>query len=95
MPDGPTPDVYVDQFTVAMTPYGLALNFSLSSSMPNPAGMNAPTPQVVVRMSLEHAKSMTMLLRRSLKQYELEQIGDPIRLPKEVMRQMNLTDADW
>ena len=95
MPDDVVPDVYADQMSLALTPYGIALTFSLSNSAPNPARPMQPEPKVVVRMSLEHAKSLAMIVRRQLKQYELEQLGDAIRLPRQVMQQMNLSEDDW
>jgi len=90
------PDVYCDQFSLAQSPYGVTMTFALSTSTPSAVpGQVESRPQVVVRMSPEHAKVMTMVMRRNLKQYELEHLGDPIRLPAKLLQQMGLADADW
>lgn len=89
------PDIYTDQVSLAQTPFGLALTFSLSPSNPSPLGQTPAVPQAVVRMSLEHAKMMVMVLRKALKQYELEHLGDPINLPRTIMEQSHLSPEDW
>ncbi len=90
------PDVYTDQVTMAQSPYGITFTFSLSPSTPSPVpGQNQAEPQVVLRMSLEHAKVLAMLIRRNLKQYELEHLADPIRIPAAVLQQMRLSEQDW
>lgn len=90
------PDVYADQFTMAQSAYGLAITFAKSSTTPTIPGQAARgEPQVIVRMSLEHAKMMVMLLRKNLRQYELEHLGDPIRLPRALMEQQSLDEKDW
>jgi len=90
------PDVYCDQFSFTTSPYGVALTFGLTPNIaPSVPGTVPAQPQVVVRMSLEHAKSMAMLIRKNLKQYELEILGDPIRIPDKVLQGMNLSQSDW
>lgn len=93
---GNVPDFYADQFTMAQSAYGIAFSFNLSPSTPGPMPrQQQSTPQVVVRMSLEHAKIMAMMVRKNLKQYELEHLGDAIKLPRHVLQQMNLSEDDW
>jgi hypothetical protein len=89
------PDLYTDQVSFAQTPFGIALTFSLSPSNPSPIGQTPAETKVVVRMSLEHAKVMAMVLRKTLKQYELEHLGDPINVPKKVLDASNLDPSDW
>lgn len=96
MSDSEVPDVYVDQMTLAQTQYGMAITFALSPSTPPAITQQAQgEPQVVVRMSLEHAKIMVMMLRKHLKQYELEHLGDVIRIPSGAYQAMNLNEQDW
>ena len=96
MPDDESvPDIYVDQFTLAQSPYGIALSFSLSHPSPGPAQRPVGEPKAVIRMSLEHAKVMALILRKQLKQYELETIGELIRIPRNVLQQMQLSEDDW
>jgi hypothetical protein len=89
------PDVYCDQFTIAQSAYGVAFTFSLTYGTPMVPGQAQSNPQAVVRMSLEHAKIMVMLVRRNLKQYELEHLGDAIKLPAGLYRELKLEEQDW
>lgn len=92
----PESDVYIDQFSMAHSPFGVALTFGLSPNLPSPVqAQNQATTQAVVRMSLEHAKVMAMAIRKTLKQYELENLGDPIKLPLDLLQKMQLSEADW
>ncbi len=57
------PEFYVDQFTVTAGTYGLTMTFGLTPPHPAP-GQAAPSREVArLRMSLEHAKVMAMILR--------------------------------
>ncbi len=94
MPDE-VADVYCDQFQLQQSPYGVML---LLGVIPSTATGVGPTPmekRAVVRMSLEHAKVLAMLLRKQLKQYELEHLGENIPIPRSVLQPMNLTLEDW
>ena len=89
------PDIYCDQLQLALSPYGLALTFALSQTNPPAGGPATPTSQAIVRMSLEHAKVMAMIIRKQLKQYELEHLGDPINIPSKVLADLKLQKEDW
>jgi hypothetical protein len=92
MPD--LPEFYADQFVMTVGAFGTAMTFGLSPAHPNP-GQAAQAHEVArLRMSLEHAKVMAMILKRNLKAYE-DQIGSPIGLPREVYRQLGLSQEDW
>lgn len=96
MPNEDVPDLYTDAFTLAQSPYGVALTFLKTPTlMPGIPGQLQNEPVAVVRMSLEHAKVMAMLLRKQLKQYELENLGDPINIPRAVLQQMNISLEEW
>ena len=95
VPDG-TIDVYADQSTLALNPYSMTINFQKSPSSPTGLVPGAGNETVaVIRMSLEHAKILAMIIRRTLKQFELESLGDPINIPRSLLQQMNLTVEDW
>ena len=97
MEGGPS-DVYCDTVTMVHSPFSVAFTFSLSPSSPSPLpgpGQPVAEPQAIVRMSLEHAKVLAMMVRKNLKQYELEHLGDLIRVPAEVLRQSKLEESDW
>lgn len=90
------PDVYCDQLNLTHSPWGVALTFGLTPNIaPSVPGQHPAETQAIVRMSLEHAKVMAMLLRRVLKQYELETLGDPIKIPLSVLEGLKLSDSDW
>lgn len=85
-------DVYSDSLQLTTGPYGIAIVFALSPSRPNP--QSVPEEIGTVRMSLEHAKVMAMLLRRQLKEFE-RQAGFQIRVMPQAMNAAGLSDEDW
>lgn len=88
-----TPDVYTDQFTLNLSPYGALLLFGVT--LPSQTGTPQIQERLRLRMSLEHAKVMTMLLRRVLKGYEREN-ALTIPLPRQVLNTMGLSpEDDW
>jgi hypothetical protein len=87
------PDLYVDQFRVTLTPYGANLSFSVSEPHPVPAGPQPGRPQVILRMSQEHAKTVAMMLRKQLKAWEEE--NGPINLPPGLYTALGLAREDW
>ncbi|HZP58325.1 MAG TPA: DUF3467 domain-containing protein [Dehalococcoidia bacterium] len=94
MPDE-VPEVYSDQVQIAQSAYGLTLIFGTLPATPTGPGPQIMERRAIVRMSLEHAKVLSMMLRKQLKQFELEHLGDPIRLPREVLSGIGLTEEDW
>ena len=96
VPEHEVPDVYSDQFSMAQTPYGITFIFSLTPSNPSALpGVAQTEPKAIVRMSLEHAKVMAMMIRRNLQQYELEHLGDPIRVPPKILADLRLDQDEW
>ena len=91
---GATPDFYVDEMQLSMTPYTVSLSFSLSAALPGPGSVTPATPKVVLRTSPQHAKIIAMMLRQHLREYERE-TGAEIRLPMEVYRDIGLGPEDW
>lgn len=86
-------DVYADQFNFTTTPWGVTVSFGRTPPIPQPG--RTPTEQIgVVRMSLEHAKVMSMIMRRQLKAYEAE-AGFKIQIMSKVMSDMGLSEEDW
>jgi hypothetical protein len=88
-------DVFADQFSMNLGPFGCALNFTLSSAMPAaPGGATQGQPVATVRMSLEHLKLMTFLIRRQLIEYE-RQAGVRIPIGVDVLNQLRVGREDW
>lgn len=93
MPESPV-DVYADQVGINVGPFGCTLNFGASLALP-PAGGGTPgQPVATVRMSLEHMKLMSFLLRRQLLQFERES-GVHIEIPSDVLNQLRIGREDW
>jgi len=88
------PDFYADQFRVNVAPFGCAMTFGLSDAHPSPGQMQPAQDIARIRMSLEHLKVMTMLLKRQLKAYE-EQSSAPINIPRQVYNSLGLSQEDW
>ena len=86
------PDVYCDALEILATPFGLVLNLSQRAPV---QGTDPAIPVAHVRMSLEHAKVMAIILRKVLKSHEDAQ-GAPIPLHPSVYSQMGISrDEDW
>jgi hypothetical protein len=88
-------DVYCDQFSLNVNPYGITMNFSISSPIP-PSPGSAPQSERVstIRMSHEHLKVMAFILRRQIIQYE-QQTGVDIQVPVEVLNGLRISREDW
>ena len=86
-------DVYADQFSFSVGVYGVTFLLQRSPAAPKP-GQAANETVGVVRMSLEHTKVFSMLIRRQLKMYE-EENGTPIQIPQKVMNDLGLSEEDW
>ena len=87
------PDVYSDQLLFTTTLFGVALSFSKMPPNPMPGQAPQGAIQAVVRMSLQHAKVMTMVMKRQLKNWERENVE--IALPQAALNQMGLSLEDW
>jgi hypothetical protein len=85
--------VYSDGVQVGISPFTVTLGFTVAPpAQPSP---QMPTTVATVRMSLEHAKVMAIVLRRQLKQFE-EQLGQEIALPPQVYQQLGVSPKeDW
>jgi uncharacterized protein DUF3467 len=87
------PVVYSDGIQVGISPFTVTLGFTVAPQAQ--PGTQAPTPVATVRMSLEHAKVMAIILRKQLKQFE-EQLGAEIALPNQVYQQLGISSKeDW
>ena len=88
-------DVYSDQAGINIGPFGCAINFGLSPSVPPAGGGAVPGQHVAtVRMSLEHTKMVTFLLHRQLLQYERGS-GIEVPVPQDVLNQLRIGREDW
>ncbi|MPZ98299.1 MAG: hypothetical protein GEU80_03005 [Dehalococcoidia bacterium] len=87
-------DEYADSFQMSVNAYGVSLLFQRSPGVPSNPGQVIHEPLGVVRMSLEHAKVMSMIMRRQLKKFENES-GFKVAIRREVLNNLQLSEEDW
>ncbi len=91
MPDDkPIPEFYSDMFEIVASPYGIVLNFSKGPPEPR---MDKEV-MARVRMSWEHAKAMTFIMSRHIKQVE-EGTGVSYPIPTKQLSEMGIGLEDW
>ncbi len=89
--DAPPP-VYADGVQIGLSPFTAQLTFTMAVSG---IGTQLPANVANVRMSLEHAKVLSMLLKRQLKAFE-DQMQSPIHIHPQVFQQLGLSmNEDW
>ncbi len=85
--------LYSDGIQVGISPFTVTLGFTVAPQAQ--PGTQVPIPVATIRMSLEHAKVMSIILRKQLKQFE-QQLGREIALPHQVYQQLGLSPTeDW
>ena len=91
--DAETPELYTDAVQIGVSPFGVTLAFAMQ-----PAGQTGTLPPIKVcnlRMSLEHAKVLTILLRKHLKSFE-GNMGADIPLHPQLIQQLGISKMeDW
>ena len=88
-------DAYADQFALHIGPFGCSINYSASPATPPPPGGAAQGTMVgTIRMSLEHLKVMTYMMRRQVLEFE-RSTGVNIPVPREVLNQLRIGPEDW
>lgn len=87
-------DVYSDQFTVTIGPYGANLSFALSVAHPDPSSPKPPERIATVRMSVEHLKTMCIIIARHIKRIEGE-LGITFQVPTQILNQLGIGQEDW
>lgn len=88
------PEYYADNFMVTAGAYTVAMSFGLSSAHPTPGQPPRAKSLAVIRMSPEHAKILTMVMRQHLKHYERE-ASINISIPHAVYAQLGVSPEDW
>lgn len=91
-----SPEYYSDQFAAAVNPWGAIFVFAklMISEAPGPgARPQRSEAQATVRMSLQHAKAMTMSMRRALKQWEADNVE--ITIAPVALASLDMTAEDW
>ena len=88
------PEYYSDSFRFTVSPYGVAFTFGTNVPHPSPGKIAPGRDSLVLRMSLEQAKVLSMMLRRNLKNYESENHLE-IALPPQLYTQLGIARDDW
>ncbi len=89
--DDAVPEFYADGFQLAVNPYTAVLVFM---QQPLQVG-NQPNRVAIMRMSLEHAKVMAIILRKQVKQFE-QSMGHDIELHPTLYQQLGISKMeDW
>lgn len=88
-------DEYIDQFTLGAGAYGVALNFRRSNPKPVAPGSTPVTDDIgTIRMSLEHFKVMTYIMKRQIDDIE-EGLGIKISIPHQLLNGLKIAPEDW
>ena len=87
-------DVYADQFTVTITPFGANLSFGVQEPHPSVGRQSQSQNLGTIRMSVEHLKTMVMILRRQILKVEGE-TGVRAEVPNSILNQIGISPEDW
>ena len=87
-------DVYADQFTITITPFGANLSLAVREPHPSPSQPPKSQPLGTVRMSVEHLKMMIMIIRNQILQVE-RQYGIKAEVPRAILNQLQIPPEDW
>lgn len=79
------PEYYTDSVNFMTNIYGFTLEFGVMQAQDQP-----PRSQVRIKMSPQHAKIMSLLLRKNVQEYE-RRIGTII-LPEELYKDLGISD---
>lgn len=87
-------DAYADQFTITITPFGANLSFAVREAHPSAARTAQVQHLGTIRMSIEHLKTMIMIIRRQILQVE-EETGIKAEVPRGILNQLQIAPDDW
>ena len=89
---GEVPRYYSDAFEVVGNPWGLTIKFSRRTPTAGPP--SPPEELVHIDMSWEHAKTMTYILWRYIRETE-HSMGVSHELPLRVLSDLRIGKEDW
>ena len=91
--DEKAPDLYTDSVQIQLSPFGAL--FVLMLVPPGQGPNTVPEKLAHVRMSLEHAKVLAIMLRKQLQKFEHD-MGDKIPIHPSVAQQVGISrQEDW
>lgn len=86
----PPIEYFSDVFWLAINPWSAAVTYGLRMARED----ESDTPRIRVRMPLQQAKVLAVLLLRVVRQYE-EKANLTIELPKEMLKDLGIPPDDW
>lgn len=90
--DPEVPELYTDAVQLSLSPFGVTFAFAMQPA--GQTGNMAPIKVCNLRMSVEHAKVLAMLLKKNLKTYE-QAVGE-IPIANQVYQNLGLSrQEDW
>lgn len=81
---------FSDVFWTALTPWSASITFGLRMASPK----EKDTPKIRVRMPLQQAKALAVILLRAVRKYESEADVD-IELPRKLLESLGIPLEDW
>ena len=84
------PEYYGDIYYVRTNQWGVAITFAVSAPKDDVDGHDV----CVVRLGLEAAKVLAMLIRKQVKQYEKDN-HTLVAVPPETMKSLDLSPSGW
>lgn len=85
-----TPEYYGDVYSIRSSPWGVAITFSVEAPKDDVDGHDV----CIVRLSHETAKTLSIMIRNQLKQYE-EDTKTTITIPPKVINRLGLALKNW
>lgn len=86
----PPEEYFSDVFWTALTPWSASVTFGLRQASPTEKDI----PKVRVRMPLQQAKALAVILLRTVRKYEHEANVD-IELPSKLLEHLGIPPEDW
>jgi len=81
---------FSDVFWTALSPWSASVTFGLRQASP----YEKDTPKIRVRMPLQQAKALSVILLKSVRRYENE-AGVTIELPDKLLETLDIASEDW
>jgi hypothetical protein len=81
---------FSDVFWTTVTPWSAAVTFGLRMAGPGEKDL----PKIRVRMPLQQAKALAVILIRAIRHYENE-ANVTVELPKDVIKNLGIPIEDW
>jgi hypothetical protein len=83
-------EYYGDVFWTHLNPWSASITFGLRKITPE----ETDRPQLRVRMSLQQAKALAVILLNSIRRYETD-AGVEVELPNDVLKGIGIAPEDW